>query len=60
MASGQPPELDADGHLDGKQGEVLLFLPGLELDEHLVELKHGKERERERRVTGEQLNKKLG
>ena len=38
MAPWQSPELHTDGHLDGQQREVLLLLPCLKLDQHLVEL----------------------
>lgn len=38
MTAGEPPQLDADGHLDGRRGEVLLLLAGLQLHQHLVEL----------------------
>lgn len=39
MAAREPPELHADGDLDGGRGEVLLLLAGLQLDQHLVELR---------------------
>ena len=38
MTAREPPQLDADGHLDGRRGEVLLLLAGLQLHQHLVEL----------------------
>ena len=38
VAAWEPPQLHTDGHLDGQQGEVLLLLPSLELNQHLVEL----------------------
>lgn len=38
MASWQPPQLHTDRHLNGKEREILLFLPCLKLDQHLVEL----------------------
>lgn len=38
MTAGEPPQLDADGHLDGRRGEVLFLLAGLQLHQHLVEL----------------------
>lgn len=39
MTAREPPQLHADGDLDGGRGEVLLLLAGLELHEHLVELR---------------------
>lgn len=38
MAAREPPQLNADGDLDGRRGEVLLLLAGLQLHQHLVEL----------------------
>lgn len=39
MTAREPPQLDADGHLDGGRGEVLLLLARLQLNQHLVELR---------------------
>jgi hypothetical protein len=41
VTSREPPQLDADGDLDGSRREVLLLLAGLELDQHLVQLRKG-------------------
>lgn len=38
VAAREPPQLHADGDLDGRCGEVLLLLAGLELHQHLMEL----------------------
>lgn len=38
MTSREPPQLDADGDLNGSRREVLLLLAGLQLNQHLVEL----------------------
>lgn len=42
MTAREPPQLDTDGDLNGRQSEVLLLLAGLQLDQHLVELREGR------------------
>lgn len=44
MASWQSPQLHTDGHLNRKEREILLLLPRLKLDQHLVELQKRKQK----------------
>lgn len=41
VTSREPPQLDADGDLNGSRRKVLFLLAGLQLDQHLVELSKG-------------------
>lgn len=43
VAAWKPPELHAYRHLNGSQREVLFFISGLQLNQHLVELWRGKQ-----------------
>lgn len=41
MTPWEPPQLDTEGDWNGSRGKVLFLLAGLQLNQHLMELREG-------------------
>lgn len=41
MTPWEPPQLDTEGDWNGGRGKVLFLLAGLQLNQHLMELREG-------------------